>query len=1233
MVQALGVHSPHPGRSGAIDPRWAPAEDTTDDELKEEVFGDARTSPRHSMSVSSGGESPDLLEGLSDTSSSDGEAGAGDQHRMDVWMARDRAAAALRRSEGWSDAAAQPVEQQEQAPIRMSEPNLAPMLAACEGQHANARMVQSDGDDSSGTRFPALPQHGDRPAETVQARDPDGSLEDLMRLHPSASMRVQPSSSWTGSSPLLQKLKEISAATEEVDEEEDKRQFFARLDASTGLDAIRASSQQMPDLNNCNPGSSAGSAQEDTSLSAYLNPAMTVPPAAESEPEPTPVWKLAFSSDSAALVAQPSASVADSLELPRSIVLQQSTRIPDDPSATASVESTLSGSVAASASLHDILAAARKELDDKARDASSPGGRSSIPDDDDKQELALQRMQELQERSSAAGRSAVATAKGKEGEVEEEDDFEPIRASSPTPASPDSLTVNSPAVNSAATNAHSPARSVWEKSRAEDWRQVPPSPGSPPMPTENLPEPQPQHELSQTAGPSSSPGPKSDGTVSRHKGSPHAMLKSRLPVRSPRRSPKAKGAHKDTDSAIGAKVHGGEGEPRSDTDARTHPTTGTRPPRSPARTTGAPAQRRSPARRVAVAEEKVEALQKQLAAAEATKKVLRAELCMRHSREENGHELASGGDISESDGEIAAILKERVLDGGTLDGVTRDEMRSMERLVGEQETMICAYQKENEKMCRDLRDARARVHELEALLEEYASGNAATANGAGTGSAGAAVSPGRQQINDADAMQALRLQLQQVQREANERELDLKHELDRLRQSKRVADAKFAGIDVPALQREGERLQEVQQELDQAREKHQEEVAALHKQLAWYVENQEIIDKSDKLVATQREKIEQLEAELERRQGKSKGKGAKSSTKAPSTKVSSGISTRTDTARIKELEGQVGTLKAELEEVLRKKHPNSIPQLIRAARPPMEEHAAHAYMSTKIKTLESTLEQKEEEHAKRLRVLRQGFERVKAQHEQRLSQLEVELDAKTKKLELSEKPHLRVKELERQLDDTRSFYTKKLRELNSKLAIAPKGRHAKGEKGDKSGAEKPAAAQLRQKCKRLEADLSKACAEIRRLQEQTTEDAEKINRHVAAMGEDHGPRSAGTPSSPRAATKEHADDVIAQSGQETPPPTNAAKIETAVRQSITDRSPPFDAPMPPSSGRTGKVQPSPLCHLAHPSTASHLDPTHPLEGMDVVQSLLGECVPYRNTLSLASLSCCWCRIRLVNRDG
>ena len=150
---------------------------------------------------------------------------------------------------------------------------------------------------------------------------------------------------------------------------------------------VRGSSQQtrLPEAKSRDPLSSTGSGHEDASLAAYLNPATPAPSGAESEAEPTPVWKLAFSADSAALVAQPSNSVADSLELPRSIVLQQNTLV-EEPSTTASLTSTLSGSMPGSASLHDMLAAARKELDDKAREVASGSSGSPPPAVNDKQE-------------------------------------------------------------------------------------------------------------------------------------------------------------------------------------------------------------------------------------------------------------------------------------------------------------------------------------------------------------------------------------------------------------------------------------------------------------------------------------------------------------------------------------------------------------------------------------------------------------------------------------------------------------------------------------------------------------------------------------------------------------------------------------------------------------------------------------------------------------------------------
>jgi hypothetical protein len=251
--------------------------------------------------------------------------------------------------------------------------------------------------------------------------------------------------------------------------------------------------------------------------------------------------------------------------------------------------------------------------------------------------------------------------------------------------------------------------------------------------------------------------------------------------------------------------------------------------------------------------------------------------------------------------------------------------------------------------------------------------------------------------------------------------------------------------------------------------------------------------------------------------------------------------------------------------------------------------------------LETTLAEKDDEHAKRLRVLRQGFERVKSQHEQRLAQLETELEQKNKKLEVSEKPHQRIKELERQLDDTRSFYTKKLRELNGKLATAPKFvKHGKGggEKaaGDKGKGE---AAPLRSKCKRLETDLAKACAEIRRLQDESEQDGAELKQAKATVQQQQQQQQQRTaPSTP---SPNRGPAAAVEKTQRTPPPTAAAIIEMASRQSVTDTSPLFEAPGPPASGN---VQHSP--QQKHQQQRQQVvDPSHPLHGMDAVQSILG----------------------------
>ena len=91
--------------------------------------------------------------------------------------------------------------------------------------------------------------------------------------------------------------------------------------------------------------------------------------------------------------------------------------------------------------------------------------------------------------------------------------------------------------------------------------------------------------------------------------------------------------------------------------------------------------------------------------------------------------------------------------------------------------------------------------------------------------------------------------------------------------------------------------------------------------------------------------------------------------------------------------------------------------LLAVAGAPAEEHAKEAYLEQRVKLLEKGAEEKDDEHAKRLRVMQQGFKKNKELNERRLSELEVALREKTREAEMERKPSLRVKELERQLDE------------------------------------------------------------------------------------------------------------------------------------------------------------------------------------------------------------------------
>ena len=93
----------------------------------------------------------------------------------------------------------------------------------------------------------------------------------------------------------------------------------------------------------------------------------------------------------------------------------------------------------------------------------------------------------------------------------------------------------------------------------------------------------------------------------------------------------------------------------------------------------------------------------------------------------------------------------------------------------------------------------------------------------------------------------------------------------------------------------------------------------------------------------------------------------------------------------------------EMEEIIRRRYPNSLPALIYAAasapghaqlvkdESPKKDSASQAFLENRIRKLEAALENKEEESGRRIRAVEQQYSAVRVAHDERVRQLEAEL--------------------------------------------------------------------------------------------------------------------------------------------------------------------------------------------------------------------------------------------------
>ncbi|GCC29453.1 hypothetical protein chiPu_0007895 [Chiloscyllium punctatum] len=169
-------------------------------------------------------------------------------------------------------------------------------------------------------------------------------------------------------------------------------------------------------------------------------------------------------------------------------------------------------------------------------------------------------------------------------------------------------------------------------------------------------------------------------------------------------------------------------------------------------------------------------------------------------------------------------------------------------------------------------------------------------------------------------------------------------------------------------------------------EQYKQEIQRLNKRLQWYAENQEMLDKDASRLKAANLEIEKLKEQVEKLTAYSRDKNSPPEKRAKVRAL--------EAKRIQDLERQI----KEMEEIIRRRYPNSLPALIYAAASVPEADSetegrlhSRAFLEKRIKKLEADLEGKDEEAKKSLRVMEQQFQKIKIQYEQRVSDLEQRL--------------------------------------------------------------------------------------------------------------------------------------------------------------------------------------------------------------------------------------------------
>ncbi|XP_030054997.1 centrosomal protein of 162 kDa [Microcaecilia unicolor] len=328
--------------------------------------------------------------------------------------------------------------------------------------------------------------------------------------------------------------------------------------------------------------------------------------------------------------------------------------------------------------------------------------------------------------------------------------------------------------------------------------------------------------------------------------------------------------------------------------------------------------------------------------------------------------------------------KNKLVLGKVKDPVNEEDLKQVQKEVQEQETLLQGYQHENEKLYKQVKELQAQnktneermfkenlclLAELSSLKEKVTEGKV-------------------QQHANPDSEQFKNWNFSNLiseLRAAQKVETNLLEEIKQLKQDKYVLEVDMAGLrkerdlaGAKAAYNSGDTLYEMKIK----EESYKQEISRLSKRLEWYAENQEILDKDTVRLRDANDEIQKLKLEVEKLRTEAGTQSAQQQKRYKDRAA--------DAKRIQDLERQV----KEMEGIIKRRHPNSLPALIFAAAAVHESDSTSAKPSTiaflerRIKKLEDDLEGKDEEAKKSLRSMEQQFQKMKFQYEHRIMELE-----------------------------------------------------------------------------------------------------------------------------------------------------------------------------------------------------------------------------------------------------